>query len=134
VKAIFDAIGGFLSGGWTRRFFRAKAEASQEPWRANARAVREVTITSRPEMAEQECRRLLTLIGEERAAQTEGNLIEIVTRSSWRSSGTVVRIALAPVAEGTRITIAAWPGAQLFDWGESRRVVRTVADALGGHS
>jgi type II secretory pathway component PulM len=77
---------------------------------------------------------LLASIGDERAPQTDTNLIEIVTRSSWRSSGTVVRVALAPVAEGTQITIAAWPGAQLFDWGESRRTARSVADALRGDS
>jgi hypothetical protein len=134
VNAILDAIGGLLSGGWTRRFFRTKVEASQEPWRENAREVCVVIVTSRPEMAEQECRRLLTSFGDERAPQTGANLIEIVTRSNWRSSGTVVRVGLAPVAEGTQITIAAWPGAQLFDWGESRRTARTVADALRGHS
>jgi hypothetical protein len=91
-----------------------------------------VIVTSQPEIAEHECRRLLTSIGDERAAQTGDNVIEIVTRSSWRSSGTVIRIALTPMTDGTRITIAAWPGAQLFDWGESQRIARNVANSLGG--
>jgi hypothetical protein len=88
----------------------------------------ETLVTSQPEVAEQECRRLLTSIGDERAAQTGDNIIEIVTRSS----GTVIRIALTPMTDGTRITIAAWPGAQLFDWGESQRIARNVANSLGG--
>ena len=76
------------------------------------------------------CRRVLAGLGEERPTAAI-NALSVVTPRSRRSTGTVVQVQLAVATGGTRVEIAAWPGAQLFDWGVSRRLVQEVVDGLG---
>lgn len=130
VSALLDALGGLIGARWLQRFFRNKAEDSQKPWRTRATAYREVIVPASYEVAEARCRRALEMVGEERPVSIIG-AIEAVTPATWRSSGTVIRLQLIPTQEGTRVDVAAWPGASLFDWGESRRVARAVIDGLG---
>ena len=61
----------------------------------------------------------------------EIDALEAVTNAGVRSTGTVIHVQLVGVDDRTRVEVAAWPGAQLFDWGESRRVVDRVIAALG---
>jgi hypothetical protein len=128
--ALFQAIGGVFGARWTERHFRRKAERSTAPWRAGARSYREVIVPAPLEEAEAWCQRALRSLGEERQVAVVG-AIEVVTPPTRRSSGTVIRTQLVATAAGTRVDIAAWPGAQLFDWGASRRAVQDVVKALG---
>jgi len=124
-----EAVVGWFSAAWQRRFFRSKAEQSEKPWREKARAHRDVVVPLDVEATRRLCRTVLTSVGSERAAGG-GSFVEPVTPSNWRSSGTVVRAELAPFDAGTAVIVTAWPGAQLFDWGGSRRVAKLVADEL----
>jgi hypothetical protein len=128
-EALFEAVGGWFGASRQRRFFRSKAEQSKKPWRDKARVRREVVVAVDREVAQALCRTILTSLGTERLT-TDGHSFEVVTPLNWRSSRTVVRAELDPHAGGTAVIVTAWPGAQLFDWGESRRVARLVADRL----
>ena len=126
---LFEAVGGWLSAAWQRRFFRSRAEQSENPWRKKARTRRTVVVPVDIETAEALCRTVLTSVGSERTT-TGARAVEAVTPWNWRSSGTVVRTELDPGDVGTTVIVTAWPGAQLFDWGESRRIARLVAAHL----
>lgn len=132
---MFDAIGalfgGLLSGRWTRRQFRSRVEQSKEPWRKKARAVRELVLPTGMDLSEERCRRVLATLGTQReVSPPEPGVIEVVGPSSWRTTGTVLCARLEAVSGGTKVVIAAWPGAQLFDWGESRRLCAEAARRL----
>jgi hypothetical protein len=129
VNWLLDVLGGWFSGAWQQRFFRAKAEQSEKPWREKARAHRTVVLPLNLDAAQAVCRSIITALGSERPTSGDG-YVEAVTPGNWRSSGTVVRTKLDPGDGETTVTVTAWPGAQLFDWGESRRVARLVADQL----
>jgi hypothetical protein len=91
---------------------------------------REVLLAEPDDAAEIRVRSALAAIGDLREAP-EAGAFEAVTAAGSRSSGTVVHVQLVRTKDGTRIEVAAWPGAQLFDWGESRRVVDRFVNALG---
>jgi hypothetical protein len=129
LEGLLQALGGFVSGRWTQRLSRRKTEQSEAPWRSRATAYHELIVPSSVDEVEARCRRVLGSLGAERQAAAVG-AIEVVTSASWRSSGTVIRVQLTPAEGGTRMDLAAWPGAQLFDWGESRRALRKVIDAF----
>jgi hypothetical protein len=70
------------------------------------------------------CRDLMLKLGEERPAiRAEGVAIDIVTPPTRRSFGTVIRAELTNRSFSTDVTMSAWPGAQLVDWGESKRLL-----------
>lgn len=131
---LLELIGGWLGAGWQRRFFRSKAERSEKPWRPNAQARREVLVPHGLAAAQELCNVVLASVGSGRQVQDD-NAIEAVTPGNWRSAGTIVRVELQSVEDGTLVVVTAWPGAQLFDWGESRRIAKHVANRLVmGHS
>jgi hypothetical protein len=132
VSWLLEFLGGLFGAAWQRRFFRSRVERSEEPWRDKARAQQELVVPLDLDSTEARCHRVLASIGEERerALADDDGSIEAVTPGNWRSTGTVVRLELQPVAGGTKISVTAWPGAALFDWGESRRVARLVSDRL----
>jgi len=77
------------------------------------------------------CRTALEQVGVERTSATsEPKVIEVVTPANWKTTGTVIRAELAETDHGTQVTLTAWPGAQLFDWGESRRMVKKIVRLL----
>jgi hypothetical protein len=131
VGALFDLLGGLLSARWIRAFFRKRAEGSEKPWRSKAKVQRRLVVANDLNATEARCRQLLLLMGTERAPiEAATRVIEVVTPYNWKSSGTVVRVQLAANPNGTNVSLSAWPGAQLFDWGESRRIVRRLASDL----
>jgi hypothetical protein len=77
------------------------------------------------------CRDLLTTVGYERSNPANERTIEVLTPMNGKSIGTVIRAELQPAERGTTVAISAWPGAQLFDWGESKHLAQTIADRLG---
>jgi hypothetical protein len=129
---MFDFIGGLVSGHWISRRFRSTAERSTEPWRKKARVTRQLVLPTGLHLSEERCRRVLSAFGEERPVYPpEPGVIEVIGRSSWRTTGTVLQARLrATDTGGTNVVLAAWPGAQLFDWGESRRLCAEVAKRL----
>jgi hypothetical protein len=78
------------------------------------------------------CRDALASVADERSFErsSHGVAIEAVTGMNWRSFGTVVRIELAPSHGGTDLRLVTWPGSQLFDWGESRRLADSLTSEL----
>jgi hypothetical protein len=77
------------------------------------------------------CRDLMLKLGEERPAmQVEGFALEIVTPPMRRSFGTVIRAEMTDRSPGTDVTVSAWPGAQLVDWGESKRLLNGLVRDL----
>jgi hypothetical protein len=124
-------IGSLVSGRWIQRFFRRRAERSTTPWRRKAKAEAEVIVLTSVDVTAARCRGALEQIGADRTSgASEPNVIEVVTPANWKTTGTVVRGELAETDHGTRVTLTAWPGAQLFDWGESRRMVKRVMRLL----
>jgi len=119
-----------LSARWTHNRLRRTAERSRSPWRKRARFSDEVFLPEALDAAHARVARALATIGTLREASEVGAL-EVVTDASARSSGTVVRVQLVGGDDGTRVEVAAWPGAQLFDWGASRRAVERVIERLG---
>jgi hypothetical protein len=116
--------------------FRRRAVRSTAPWRRGAHTSREITVHEDLDATAAQCRALLRKFGEERAADqpATGVRVEVVTPKSNMSVGSVVRVDLIPAAAGTRATISSWPGAQLFDFGESKQLVATIADSLAEES
>lgn len=119
--------------GAVRAVFRSKAQQSRKPWRSKAYVQEQVALNVPIELARRRCAEVLSALGQQRHA-SDPNVVEAVTALSRRSSGTVVRIELQSIGDATEALITAWPGAQLFDWGESRRTVEEVSARLGGHS
>jgi hypothetical protein len=119
--------------GAVRAVFRSKAQQSRKPWRKKANVQEQVRLGVPIESARRRCAEVLSAVGEPRPA-SDPNVMEAVTALNSRSSGTVVRIELQSMGDATEALITAWPGAQLFDWGESRRTVQEVSARLGGHS
>jgi hypothetical protein len=129
-QVLVEFIGGlFGARRLSTRFSRAAAE-SRRPWRRNATFSRDVLSPEPYAIVEERIGKLLASIGTPREAAEVGAL-EAVTGPARKSNGTVVHVQLIDVPNGTRVAVAAWPGAQLFDWGESRRVVETVIAGLG---
>jgi hypothetical protein len=126
LNTLAGTIGARLVAGRSRR----TAARSRSSWRKRACVSREVLLPESSDVAADRVRRALASVGTLRDA-AEAGAIEAVTEAGARSSGTVVHVQLVGTGEGTRAEIAAWPGAQLFDWGESRRVVDRVVAALG---
>jgi hypothetical protein len=93
---------------------------------------REVTLRQDLPSATSRCRDILRSLGEERPGDPVevGAIVEAVTAAGKRSVGNVVRAELKSVPGGTQILVASWPGAQLFDWGESKRLVSLVCSQL----
>ena len=58
------------------------------------------------------------------------SVLEFVTPWGVASFGTVIRVVVEPLYEGGDVVITAWPGAQLFDWGASRRAVNRLVRGL----
>jgi hypothetical protein len=115
------------------QLFRSRAEQSTGPWRRSARARSKAFVATDIATATRRCREILTGIGQERpiAQSLPGvTIIEVVTPSTRRSSGTVLRTELSPARGGTAVEITGWPGAQLVDWGESKRLVEFVTSRL----
>jgi hypothetical protein len=110
------------------RSFRDRAVQSKKPWRRGSLVRRELVVSQGVDATALQCRNLLESFGEPRASDPPSDdVIEAVTPPSIKSMGTVLRAHLAPTAEGTRVTILAWPGAALFDWGESTRLVDRIS-------
>jgi hypothetical protein len=116
--------------GAVRAVFRSKAQQSRKPWRSKSYVREQVRLAVPIELARPRCAEVLSAVGELRHA-SDPNVMEAVTALNSRSSGTVVRIELQPTGEATDALITAWPGAQLFDWGESQRAVQEVSARLG---
>lgn len=112
---------------------RDRTATSTAPWRRGARTGREIVLPVGVDEAERLVRALLEAQGDERAtaASAEGRVLEAVTPRNWRTTGTVLRVVLQPVAGGALVSVSGWPGAQLFDWGDSRRRVEQLIEALG---
>jgi hypothetical protein len=116
---------------WQFRLQRSWAVRSRRPWRRKTLATAELLLATGPDPSQQRSRQVLTSLGSGRPLSgCHANLIEVVTQPNWLSLGTVIQAELQPVEDGTRISIAAWPGAQLFDRGESRRVCNEVVNLL----
>jgi len=130
LDALIQMVWGMVGGRRRDARFRDKMEQSDRPWRARSLAFREVVVPMPFDETEALCRRVLAGLGEERPTAAI-NALSVVTPRSRRSTGTVVQVQLAVASGGTRVEIAAWPGAQLFDWGVSRRLVQEVVDGLG---
>jgi len=122
----------FVAAGWTFAFFRRRAATSTSPWRRGGRSTHEVSLPVELDEAERLARELLRTFGNERkpATAADGPVIEVVTAADLKTSGTVLRVVLRDAPTGTLATITGWPGAQLFDWGHSRRTVQEVAARL----
>ena len=112
--------------------FRRRASRSTKPWRRGSLASRTFVLKEALPTALDHARTVLQTVGEERTVDDvqSGHVIEVVTPSNVRSSGNVVRVNLEPVSSGTQVTIDSAPGAQLFDWGASKRLVAEIADRL----
>jgi hypothetical protein len=90
-----------------------------------------VRLPCRVDEAANRCRGLMLKLGEERPAmQVEDFAMEIVTPPTRRSFGTVIRAELTNRSPGTDVTLSAWPGAQLVDWGESKRLLNGLVRDL----
>ena len=129
-QILLDLVGATFAGRWIRNRFQRTAAQNRSPWRKRARFSGEVRLPEPVDAAQARMSRVLATIGTLREAPEDGAL-EAVTEATGRSSGTVVHVQLIGSSDGTRVEVAAWPGAQLFDWGESRRVVERVIALLG---
>jgi hypothetical protein len=80
------------------------------------------------------CRTALQAVAGQRgwSSLADDSCMEVVTGSNIASFGTAVRAEIEESAVGVRLSLTAWPARQLFDWGESRRVLGRVVDALQG--
>jgi hypothetical protein len=78
------------------------------------------------------CRQVAESVGTERPpSQTRSGAIEVVTPETARTHGIVLRLELvSDTPTSTTVSISAWPGGQLTDWGESRHLVDFVASQL----
>jgi hypothetical protein len=109
--------------------FRREARTNTAPWRSEALIAERVLLSTDLTTAEARVHDTLHALSRERDT-ADPNVIEAVTRWNWRSSGTVIRVALEPEDSATCATVSVWPGAQLFDWGESRRVAGQIKQSL----
>jgi hypothetical protein len=111
---------------------RARALRSTKPVWKRARQERTVVLSIELQAAVQRCRQVAQSVGTERTpTQASSDVIEVVTPETARSSGIVLRLALvSSTPSDTTVSISAWPGGQLTDWGESRRLVDFVASQL----
>jgi hypothetical protein len=125
-----ELIGGVFSARWAHSRVRRTVERSRSPWRKRARFSDEVFLPEPLDAAHARVARVLATIGTLREASEVG-AFEAVTDATARSTGTVVHVQLVGSGDGTRVEVAAWPGAQLFDWGASRRAVERVIEGLG---
>jgi hypothetical protein len=101
--------------------------------RVKARASDELVLALPLDSARARCRDVLGQFGEQRPTPDE-DVLEAVTPSNRRSSGTVIRVELARTLDGTKVSVSAWPGAQLYDWRESQKIVAGIVSRLKGHS
>lgn len=127
---LIEALLDWLSFRWIWRRFRRTAERSSSPWWARARSERHVLVRGDVEFAGRRAREVALRYGEERQTDSN-NVVEIVTPANGRTSGSVVQMTLRPSNGGTDVTVAAWPGAQLFDWGASKRTADAICRDLG---
>ena len=111
-------------------YFRRRAETSASPWRRAARVEERLVLEGSLESVLARTRAALGEVGTLRDSG-EPNTIEAVTARTWKTSGTVVRAEVRPSGRGAEVQLTAWPGAQLFDWGASRRAVASVEERLG---
>jgi hypothetical protein len=118
--------------GPINRYFRGRAVQSVKPRRRGSKVERHVVVHLELPLTDARCREILSKLGELRPLEGTAppHTIEAITPQTLRSNGSVLRVHLERTRRGTTVAIAAWPGAALFDWGESRRLVDAVADQL----
>jgi hypothetical protein len=93
---------------------------------------RTIVLSLDLQAAVERCRQLAQSVGRERTPpQVNSDVIEAVTPETAHSHGIVLRLALvSSTPTDAMVSISAWPGGQLTDWGESRRLVDFVASQL----
>ena len=117
------------AGRWLSRF-QGDPWQSTAPRRRRSLARQQLSLRESAQTVEKRCREIVTSLGTERSA--EAGVVEVVTRANRRSSGTVIRVQLQQIDGRTSVEVTAWPGAQLFDFGESKRLARSIATQLLG--
>lgn len=129
---ILQVITSALVLGVVFAYFRRRATSSTKPWRRAARSEGEVRLPDDIDASERRVLEVLRELGELREADPTpgGRTVEVTTRANLKTSGTVVRVVLRDGPTGTVATVTGWPGAQLFDWGECKRIVEEVANRL----
>ncbi len=112
-------------------YLRQRAARSVKPWRHGAQSDRDLLLPLDVYRAERLARDVLHEYGCERGPADSGErTIEVVTWRKWSTSGYVIRVRLREAVGGTSAAVSAWPGAALFDFGGSRRLVDSVAREL----
>ena len=111
--------------------FSAIASHSQKPWRKMS--LREGSVETPGDLAtaQNRCDAVLgSTAAWENVEGSDSVLLSGFVGGGIASSGTQVRIRLTPSDTGTRAEVSAWPGAQLFDWGVSKRLVAKILGQL----
>lgn len=129
-QSLADFVSGLFGARWSRRFSRRVASRNRSPWRKRARCSREVLLPEPRETAEARVKEV-TQFACDTTQRSRDRCLEALTDAGVRSNGTVIHVQLVERDDGMRVEVAAWPAAQLLDWGESRRVVDRVIASLG---
>jgi hypothetical protein len=113
-------------------FFRRLAGRSTHPQRRGSETQRVVLLHRSLEEAEARCRQVLGDVATLREPPQDDapHVLEAVSSFSGRSVGSVLRLEFRTANDGTSVLIKGWPGAALYDWGASKRLVLAIADAL----